>query len=38
MIVFGIAGLILGAWRKYEILPEGVEKQEVSYQESAEAL
>lgn len=36
VLVFAVAGLILGAWRKYEILPGGMEKSKVNYREQSE--
>ncbi|MCB0588127.1 MAG: DUF1761 domain-containing protein [Phaeodactylibacter sp.] len=37
VLIYALAGLVLGAWRKYEILPRGKEEREVSYLEEAEA-
>ncbi|MCB0583163.1 MAG: DUF1761 domain-containing protein [Phaeodactylibacter sp.] len=38
VLVFAMAGLILGAWRKYESLPAGTEEREVSYREKTETV
>lgn len=36
VLVFAVAGLILGAWRKYETVPQGTEERQVNYREKTE--